>query len=332
MVIGVLTNSRVVKGVATQHNGVSGCWVTQCGHHLSLIRWHLSRDFKGREHPRWRRKTNLRRKNKIPSEDGIFRIQWGNGYFYLHSKVVLWCRWLRTAWESEVVSIWPWSPLYLFNGSSWFATRLGCAKANTKISFHFLSKQQLAVHLGVASSPSELGEEKNHPRAHIFQGKRGGISGFEGGGGCTFQTSRQGHCYLSCFPSPRLPHPFSHWILLYVPQKEHLILVPHLPHHSRSWIAGASCPARLISPPSSLNTWLIKIKTTFPSLLCFWCSHVTQFWPMRCGAEVIHAVSGLSSCRWGACPPLSLFSLHPDWKVGMLAGSWIIRWKHVLRI
>ena len=21
-----------------------------------------------------------------------------------------------------------------------------------------------------------------------------------------------------------------------------------------------------------------------------------------------------------------------DWKVGMLAGSWIIRWKHVLRI
>ena len=125
----------------------------------------------------------MEKKNKS-NEDGIFRIQWGNGYFYLQSKVVLWCRWLHTACKSEVISIWLSSPLYLFNGSSWFASRLGCAKANTKISFHFLSKQQLAVHLGVVSSPGELGEEKNHQRAHIFQGKRGGISGWRGGGGC----------------------------------------------------------------------------------------------------------------------------------------------------
>ena len=151
---------------------MSGCWCTQCGHHLSLVRWHLSRDFKGRA-------SQVEEKNKS-NEDGIFRIQCGNGYFYLQSKVVLWCRWLHTACKSEVISIWLSSPLYLFNGSSWFASRLGCAKANTKISFHFLSKQQLAVHLGVVSSPSELGEEKNHQRAHIFQGKRGGISGWRG--------------------------------------------------------------------------------------------------------------------------------------------------------
>lgn len=60
MVIGVLTNSRVVKGGGnSEHNGMSGYWFTQCGHHLSLIRRHLSRDFKGRASQVEEKKTNL---------------------------------------------------------------------------------------------------------------------------------------------------------------------------------------------------------------------------------------------------------------------------------
>ena len=66
-----------------------------------------------------------------------------------------------------------------------------------------------------------------------------------------------------------------------------------------------------------------------PPLLLEWSCDSVLTYEVRCRSD---AVSGLCSYRWGACPPLLLFSLHSDWKVGMQAGSWIIRWKHVLRI
>lgn len=89
-----------------------------------------------------------------------------------NSTVALLWHYLPGTCKWEVVSIRLWSPSFSCNdGSSRFASRLGCAKANTKISFHFLSKQWLAGHSGVESSSNELGRGEESSGISYFLGE-----------------------------------------------------------------------------------------------------------------------------------------------------------------